>query len=913
MNKVIKAPFNFVPLANQVYIPTWADQISQDIPFSDGVSGYIDLKITAQSPIFIRNGHTKEEAEQGKMAVKEAIRNSVNPDFTEAEQIKYNQFSQTDDGIFFIPATSVKGEVRNILEIMSFSKMRVDRSIKYAQREWYDENLYPKQEIQKDIQCGYLRWNKKKQIYEVTSHGKPYRIGFDKIDRYLNKRLYKRDLFKRFFSDQRGSDQEEVTIREGHGYNINKSVFLNGKEFDPKTASFKYKLVGDVQLQDLLFDIDETSTDYSTRLKYNPQGEIKGDIVFTGQPGYCKWNRPTKLDPQAGKFYEFVFPSEGNKVFPMDEIEFNYFKFIYSESAEWQRVEDLLYGVNSKGVPVFFRIKKCKIKETDKETGKEKEKEIEQIMDFGLAYLYKLPYVKSPADILDEKYGKDKDRIDLAECIFGHVDTNKKRSSKNDSLKGRVQFSNLYSSNAEKDTPVTLVLNSPKASYYPIYIKQPNQKGGIMSLNMNYQSYNDGQLSGWKRYVVRNQTWESKTGGETDSTLFPLKSGAVFEGKIRFHNLRPMELGALLSALTFHSTDGCYHLLGQGKPYGYGKTYYAVDLHCNDRDEDCNYFMALFERYMLDKFPNWRNSHTIKSLITLAKTEVESHDYEYMKLTVNPNINEFAVAKRQDKENKRDRNDYHPHKEYLQDFVSLQGGECSYPSDSITSRLKSIKEKADSILPQVKENIDAIIADFDSKLEILNEDKKDEVRQILQVARNLVCNPPEPLLPSELSSYIENLDRKETTLEEKLNEIEFKKYETIYKEALNAVTTDTNANKTIEDAIDRLQTMPSDEKTKWIEELQRKKMKITLGSLDISAFLDNIKVASINAFARKLEDRSITNEDIPFVVQKLKEGIPSLNRENQRKWQARKNWGAIEKVIGKDITDAIYNGIYGSI
>lgn len=915
MDKVIKAPFNFVPLANQVYIPTWADQISQDIPFSDGVSGYIDLKITARSPIFIRNGHTKEEAEQGRDAVKEAIkRNSVETDFTEAEQIKYNQFSKTDDGTFFIPATSVKGEVRNILEIMSFSKMRVDRSIKYAQREWYDEYLYPKQEIQKDLQCGYLRWNKEKQIYEVTSHGKPYRIGFDKIDIYLNKHLNRPDLFKRFFSDQRKSDQGEVTVQEGGAYNINKSVRLNGKEFDPKTASFKYKLVGDVPLQDLSFDIDKTSTDYSTRLKYNQHGEIKGDIVFTGQPGYCKWNRPKTLDPQAGKFYEFVFPSEEKKVFPMDEIDFNYFKFIYSESAEWQRVEDLLYGENSKGVPVFFRIKKCKIKETNKETGKEKEKEIEQIMDFGLAYLYKLPYVKSPADILDEKYGKDKDRADLAECIFGHVDTNKKRNSKKDSLKGRVQFSNLYSTNAEKDTPVTLVLNSPKASYYPIYIKQPKQNGGIISLNTNYQSYNDGQLSGWKRYVVRNQTWKNMTGGETDSTLFPLKKGAVFEGKIRFHNLRPMELGALLSALTFHSTDGCHHLLGQGKPYGYGKTSYDVDLHCNDRDEDCNYFMALFERYMLDKFPSWRYSDTIKSLITLANTEVESPDYEYMKLTVSPNINEFAVAKRQDKENKKNQDDYHPNKEYLQDFISLQGGKCSYPSNSLTSCLNSIKEKAEKILPQVKNEIDKVIADFDSKLESLNEANKDEVRQILRAARNLVCNPPEPLLPSELSSYIENLNKRETTLEEKLNEIEFKKYESIYEEASNADTTDANAIKSIKDAIDRLQTMPSDDKTKWIEELHKKIETITRGSLDISAFLAEIRVASINAFARRLGDRSISKEDIPFVVQKLKEGIQNLKRDEQKKWQNRKNWGAIEQAIkNKDITDAIYNGIYGSI
>ena len=59
----IKAPFNFVPLSEKVFFPDWADQISQDIPFSDGLSGTIELKITAESPIFVRNGYNREDKE----------------------------------------------------------------------------------------------------------------------------------------------------------------------------------------------------------------------------------------------------------------------------------------------------------------------------------------------------------------------------------------------------------------------------------------------------------------------------------------------------------------------------------------------------------------------------------------------------------------------------------------------------------------------------------------------------------------------------------------------------------------------------------------------------------------------------------------------------------------------------------
>ncbi len=101
----IKAPYNFVPVADEVYIPEWSNQISHDIPFSDGISGKIDLTIKAETPIFVRNGHTQI--------------NSENQDET------YNSFSHIEDR-YFIPATTLKGNIRNVLEIMSFGKMMLD-------------------------------------------------------------------------------------------------------------------------------------------------------------------------------------------------------------------------------------------------------------------------------------------------------------------------------------------------------------------------------------------------------------------------------------------------------------------------------------------------------------------------------------------------------------------------------------------------------------------------------------------------------------------------------------------------------------------------------------------------------------------------------------------------------------------
>lgn len=652
----IKAPFNFVPLADKVYTPDRADQISQDIPFSDGVSGYIDLTITAKSPIFIRNGHTKEEADAGKDAVKKAIdeakhRGNNNPDFSAAKQLRYNSFNKSPDGKYFIPATTVKGEVRSILEILSNSKMKVDRNVRFAQRDWDNKYLYPKLEIQKDLLCGYLKWYENEGVYKITSHGKPKRISHKRIDEYLENVGIGNQIFESHFS-------------ESSTFDLTNSIPEGDKSYDPKTARYKYHfLIGDENEQKLLninFSKDDTSTKYSERLKYDPNGNIKGDIVLTGQPGKWVYPRPDKeefkkqhpdlqndkLDARfmkevqrAGKFYEFVFPEtvEGESI-EMNEEEFRYFKFIYSESEEWPRVMNLLYS--SKGVPVFFR--------KDKIDGKV------VIQDFGLAYMYKIPYDNSPYDLLEGEKGKYydyKEKYDLSDCIFGFVDTiTKEENKRKASIKGRVQFTSFVASSAQEDTPRRIMLLSPKASYYPIYIRQPNN---ISSLN-DYLTYNNGELSGWKRYVVKekvlkddNEWGESEKGkDETKTVIFPLKQGTIFRGKIRFFNLRPIELGALISALSFHGTDNCFHLLGQGKPFGLGKTKYEIELYGKGLCSKETY-MGYFEKAMMDDTNNkWLESDSIKELISIAKTSVPKDQFDYMILDVKNKVNEFVDAKK---------------------------------------------------------------------------------------------------------------------------------------------------------------------------------------------------------------------------------------------------------------------------
>lgn len=563
----VEAPFNFVPLSDRVYLPDWADQISHDIPFSDGVSGVIKLTITTESDLFIRNGQTKEAED--------------------------NRFSRVK-GRSFIPATSIKGEVRSLLEIMSFGKMSVDPRTKFAQREWDNRELYTIKKKQSTLQCGYLRLSNGR--YEIEDHGQPFRISHKEIDKLLGRKVM----------EEHFSEHSEIDLNKKVAEGVN-----GGTTYDPKTAAYKYHLLEGEKLDGLSFSSVKGGN--GRRVVYSERGSKRGDIVLTGQPD--KWKEERARN--AGKYYEFVFPSGVKRTYPLTTEELEHYEFIYQDSDDWTHWKPQLRE-GAKGIPVFFR--------TDEG----------QVKDFGLALLYKLPYDNTPADLLPE--GHRETKPDLAECLFGYT-------RQTDSLKGRVHFGNAFSDNAQSGDEVTLVLASPKASYYPIYIEQQGAQGKTL----DYKTYNDGRLAGWKRYHVRDDLWQAKTGSaDTDSTLTPIRKGATFCGDVVFHNLRPIELGALLSALTFHGSDGCYHQLGQGKSYGYGRCRYEVQL-TGEELREAGYYMGLFELEMdksLESLGPWISTQQMRELFAISGTPVSRDSHHYMKLSVSPNVNDFADAKK---------------------------------------------------------------------------------------------------------------------------------------------------------------------------------------------------------------------------------------------------------------------------
>jgi hypothetical protein len=124
------------------------------------------------------------------------------------------------------------------------------------------------------------------------------------------------------------------------------------------------------------------------------------------------------------------------------------------------------------------------------------------------------------------------------------------------------------------------------------------------------------------------------------ATFFkPLEAGATFHCAISYHNLRAEELGALVSAITFHNTKDHFHSLGMGKPFGFGRI--TVDV------SNLNSYLTplkAFEAYMKYSIDGWETTNQIKEL--LVTSTLHDNQQEIDKVLKYQTLSEFVNAKR---------------------------------------------------------------------------------------------------------------------------------------------------------------------------------------------------------------------------------------------------------------------------
>lgn len=630
----VTAPYRFVPLSNLIVYPSWADKASHDKPFQDGICGEMTITLKNQTPLCVGGQQSaSSEYEAGKI-----------------------HFYRTPDGKLSIPGSSLKGMLKNVLEIASFSPMRQIEDQKLGVRDLTDSRNFYMDNI-KNPKSGWLKFDEKKGwVIYPCSHN----------------RVHQQQIIDTFgISKKEWIDCQTVIDRY---YKIGVCPNIKFEETEKKNGK-------------QLVDISRT------------QGN-SGVLVMTGQPG------PAFDKNKSAKKYEFVFFNTQEGALEVSSTVMSGFRQIHQDTKEWQFWQQNINTLKH-GVPVFYHTDGIK--------------EI-LVRSLGLAMMYKLPYKNSIHDAVahtNAQHVNDSHKAGMADLLFGYLDEQEGVSS----LRGRVQvgFAVWQGNQPLLQFSPKVVLSAPKPTYYPAYIYQD---GKDKNKGFNQLMQNHAKIAGWKRYQAKatesypELELKVQQNKKVQVKLQTLANDSQFHFKIRLHNIRPVELGALLWSLDFGESDECCHALGMGKPFGLGQVKLSIlDSHLVRNDgkdiEDETAWMAgcriEFQKYMNNVFEindiatitKWEDCDVIKALCEYATPthNIESYQYlstpkEYADLKKQEYIDEFA-------------NDFHQYNPIeVADSKQIQAVE--YQSDidtSIEDANAQMVEKAEALArEEVKQN-----------------------------------------------------------------------------------------------------------------------------------------------------------------------------------------------------------------
>lgn len=805
----LHAPFNFVPLNKEIYSPEWANKISQDIPFRDGVSGIIELSIKAMSPLFIKNGESQDEENVGGI----------------------REFSHTNDGKYFIPATSLKGAIRNVLEIITFGKLTQYQDQSFGIRDLSNgsDGIFYRTIIQPaNIHCGWLK--KSGNGYIVKDCGIPYRISADEID-----------------------------TRFGHNF----KDFIEGKirnrplkEDENRTAKAKYDLLEGCNLvasfsEDYNHNDNKPSIDNRKFVKFG--SDFRGRLVLTGQSSARKKRDNGKW---IGKYYEFVFPEKIENEKKVDRDLFKRFETIHKNSPDYKDYfKEKLY--RGEEIPVFFCYD-----------------ENHEIEGFGLAYMFKYPAFYSIKAGIPEKI-KSTEKLDLQECIFGFTSDNK------ESLKGRVQFSNAFlDGNPQFEDPAETAMSTPHPSYYPLYLG-------------NGQTWNNPtpiQLAGRKRYPVRNTPMTNQGTDAMTFSIRPLSSGSEFKGVIRFHNLLPIELGALMNSINFWNDGNIYyHSLGECKPLGYGKVLMKAvitELQYNSNEQNgTSSFEEIFQEEMRKSFNGWDTCEQITELKRMAMgiPEDREQEFTYMHMDTDSDKNEFKKGK-----------EAYNTGEQLGKFSEIIDKKVPHSSavKSMDPQMWERKKKEEARKRKEEEATRIKKEELETRINELREGSKfGEIKNILNNKddASLIEKGRKEELWNEVMDAETKTDALETEAKDLFNNQLWKESKDKYEEARACGIKD------------------------FKNEIAVCESKINEKSGDITDFLRSLPF-NPQAFANRLrpryKDDKKPEDEISDIAEYIKTKLASESKDTKKQWESKGKWNSFKNVLGEENAKALYFQIF---
>lgn len=543
------APYNFVPITEEIY---QRYEEEKKLPKhneinSEYLSGELICSIRAITDIFVGSGKIKIENGEKKQ-----------------------EFYKGIDGNYAIPGSSLRGLVRNNMQVLGFGSIAGDvenynimyRTVAAAKSKL--SKSYSKI-VPKNVKAGYIKKvNEEYRIYKTE-------------DEHINKRTFGEynyyPVYEPFvMKENEDAEEQEETLpfsafagdgaeklqhigksTDFESYNKNGKKHVKGREneqYVPYYMPVYYKLNHNRKVVSIVPYHGECPSDYKDGYVIST-GKMSEKKRFYVVPKYEESGYITIPEKDIASF-RHDYESKKNK--------------LHGALEDKKLIEECrtFFALPKEGEikPVFYYIEydKSKIKR----------------VYFGYTPFLRIFYEHSVLDGISEAQRKYMDANgDLTEAVLDYPSAILGYATDKSSYKSRVYFEDMKLQEGETEYPkekkVTLNQGEPKLSSYWDYLVQDRD-----DVAMTYND-NDFQLRGIKQYWLRPETI---SGGEINNdnfaeTICPLKENAVFKGKIHFKNLTKDELGLLLWSLSLEVDSN--QNIGRGKAFGYGRIDISIE------------------------------------------------------------------------------------------------------------------------------------------------------------------------------------------------------------------------------------------------------------------------------------------------------------------------------------------------
>lgn len=534
-NRTARAPYNFIPLPEKVVTVSVDELPDQGRYDTDLHTGVINCKLTTSSPIYVRAGLTRKQAADG-----EESKNL--PDF----------FYLNDKEQPVIPGSSLRGMLRTLVEIATFSKIGSVSKTPLVYR----------------------------SVGGTTNHDAHYRdlmMHLDKEETVGKNTKYYTPLIRGGYMVKKGSSDWAIQPAKEIGKTTYAHIGINEEKFrklkrikNCQNAHEIYIQVGPYQYQDVRGGFLKIRFAKVTDSDSEPRPGLRpGTLARSG------WMNSKKSEA-------VIFEMDENAT-PLDLTDEQIDAYREQVSKEQEKLLGK-HGVLNEGQPVFYIEKEGKV------------------VFFGHTRMFRMPYPNSPFDYVPdfarpEDQPRDPSLVDYAEAMFGFTRKVEKGKQRQRAYAGRVFCGDAELTSGQANiwlsegsiTPK--ILSGPKPTTFQHYLVQtePNYyeigrtRDGAVRNETRLRDFasptpDETVIRGHKFYWHKGEVGLSeisdpnppKVSDTQHTKIRPIRAGVSFGFQIRFENLSEAELGALVWLLTIASDEKIRLKIGMGKPLGMG-------------------------------------------------------------------------------------------------------------------------------------------------------------------------------------------------------------------------------------------------------------------------------------------------------------------------------------------------------